>query len=81
MLPQLRAFDHAIIAIKLPEGVNDPSLVAVVQHPKLGRILFFDPTDDMTPFGRLRGALQDNFGLGSRLTAENSITRLCFPPP
>ena len=60
---QIRAFDHAIIAIKLPEGVNDPSLVAVVQHPKLGRILFFDPTDDMTPFGRLRGALQDNFGL------------------
>jgi hypothetical protein len=43
--------------------VNAPSLVAVVQHPKLGRILFFDPTDDMTPFGRLRGALQDNFGL------------------
>jgi len=60
---QIRAFDHAIIAIKLPDFVNDPSLVAVVQHPKLGRILFFDPTDDMTPFGRLRGALQDNFGL------------------
>ncbi len=60
---QIRAFDHAIIAIKLPDGVVDPSLVAVVQHPKLGRILFFDPTDDMTPFGRLRGALQDSFGL------------------
>jgi len=28
-----------------------------------GRILFFDPTDPMTPFGHLRGALQANYGL------------------
>ena len=60
---QLGAFDHAIIAIRLPEGLNDASLAAAVQHPKLGKILFFDPTDDLTPFGQLNGALQDNFGL------------------
>jgi len=38
-------------------------LKAVLQHKTLGRLLIFDPTDDMTPFGYLRGALQGNFGL------------------
>src|SRR5713226_3038740 len=56
-------FDHAIIAIKLPEGVTDGSLAATMLHPKLGKILFFDPTDEMTPFGQLHGALQANYGL------------------
>lgn len=60
---QIRAFDHAIIAIKLPDGPDDPRLVTTVQHPKLGKLLFFDPTDDLTPFGRLSGALQENYGL------------------
>ena len=56
-------FDHAIIAIKLPEGATDSSLVATMTHPKLGKILFFDPTDELTPFGQLNGALQANYGL------------------
>jgi hypothetical protein len=56
-------FDHAIIAIKLPEGVTDNSLVATMTHPNLGKILFFDPTDELTPFGQLNGALQANYGL------------------
>jgi transglutaminase-like putative cysteine protease len=63
MPPQIGIFDHAILAIKLPEGVSDPSLVAFVEHPKLGKLLIFDPTDEMTPFGQLRGALQANYGL------------------
>jgi Domain of Unknown Function with PDB structure (DUF3857)/Transglutaminase-like superfamily len=56
-------FDHAIIAIKLPESVTDNSMVATMTHPKLGKILFFDPTDELTPFGQLNGALQANYGL------------------
>jgi hypothetical protein len=56
-------FNHAILAIHLPDGANDPSLVATIQHPKLGRLLFFDPTDEMTPFGDLRGPLQANYAL------------------
>jgi hypothetical protein len=56
-------FNHAIVAIKLPEGLNDPSLVAILQHPKLGRLLYFDPTDEITPFGQIRGALQANYAL------------------
>jgi hypothetical protein len=56
-------FDHVIIAIKLPADVADSSLVATMVHPKLGKLLFFDPTDEMTPFGQLIGALQANYGL------------------
>jgi hypothetical protein len=63
MPAHMGGFDHVILAIKLPEGVTDPSLVAVMQHPKLGRLLFFDPTDELTPFGSLSGPLQANYGL------------------
>ena len=38
-------------------------MAAFVIHPKLGKLLVFDPTDQMTPFGQLRGALQANYGL------------------
>lgn len=61
--PAHKGFDHAIIAIRIPDGVADPSLAAIENHPKLGRILFFDPTDELTPFGQLSGALQANYGL------------------
>ncbi len=56
-------FNHAILAVKLPDDLNDPSLIAVLQHPKMGRLLYFDPTDEMTPFGQIRGELQDNYAL------------------
>ncbi len=61
--PPHNGFNHVIVAVKLPEGLNDPSLVAILQHPKLGRLLYFDPTDEITPFGEIRGELQDNYGL------------------
>jgi hypothetical protein len=56
-------FNHAILAVRLPADVKNPALVAVVEHPKLGRLLIFDPTDEWTPFGQLRGELQSNYGL------------------
>jgi predicted transglutaminase-like cysteine proteinase len=61
--PAHSAFNHVILAIKLPDEVKDPSLVAVMQDPKLGRILFFDPTNEVTPFGQIGGYLQANYGL------------------
>jgi Domain of Unknown Function with PDB structure (DUF3857)/Transglutaminase-like superfamily len=61
--PHLHSFNHAILAIRLPDGLSDPSLVATLQHPQLGRILFFDPTDTLTPFGEIRGELQNNVGM------------------
>jgi Domain of Unknown Function with PDB structure (DUF3857)/Transglutaminase-like superfamily len=56
-------FNHVILAIRLPDDVSDSTLVATLSHPKLGRILFFDPTDTVTPFGQIRGPLQANYGL------------------
>jgi len=56
-------FNHAILAVKLPDGMNDQSLVATFDHPTLGKLLIFDPTDEYTPFGYLRGELQGNYGL------------------
>ncbi len=61
--PPYLGFDHMILAIELPADLKDPSLLATVQHPKFGRLLFFDPTDRLTPFGSLSGSLQANFGL------------------
>ncbi|HLZ90751.1 MAG TPA: DUF3857 and transglutaminase domain-containing protein [Candidatus Acidoferrum sp.] len=63
MPAHMGGFDHAILAIQLPVGVEDASLAAVMPHPKLGRLLFFDPTDDLTAFGQLSGPLQANYGL------------------
>src|SRR5262249_31461834 len=62
-VPAHLAFNHAILAIKLPDGLDDPSLVATLRDPKLGKILFFDPTDELTPFGQIAGNLQANYGL------------------
>jgi transglutaminase-like putative cysteine protease len=61
--PQPFWFNHMILGIKLPDDVKHPSLVAVYSDPNLGRILIFDPTDEMTPLGQLRGDLQANYGL------------------
>ena len=61
--PAFNGFDHVILAIRLPEGTAGEGLVAVMQHPKLGRLLFFDPTSELTPFGMLFGPLQENYGL------------------
>lgn len=61
--PAYRGFNHEITAIKLPDGTSDSSLIATVTNPKLGKILFFDPTDELTPFGQIGGNLQANFGL------------------
>jgi hypothetical protein len=56
-------FNHMILAVALPADLNDPSLEAIHQHPKLGRLLFFDPTNPLTPFGGLLGPLQANYGM------------------
>jgi hypothetical protein len=56
-------FNHEILAIRLPDDLKDSSLAAILTPPKIGRILIFDPTDEMTPFGQLSGSLQANYGL------------------
>jgi hypothetical protein len=56
-------FNHVIMAIALPTGIDTALLAARITHPKLGQILYFDPTDEMVPLGSLPGGLQANFGM------------------
>jgi len=55
--------DHMILAVRLPDGVLDAGLYAVVNDPKYGRLLIFDPTNEHVPLGYLPWYLQDNYGL------------------
>jgi Domain of Unknown Function with PDB structure (DUF3857)/Transglutaminase-like superfamily len=56
-------FNHEILAIRLPNDLKDPSLAAVLTLPKIGRVLIFDPTNEMIAFGQLSGSLQSSYGL------------------
>jgi len=87
-MPVHNGFDHVVLAIQLPAGVDSSTLVATIKHPKLGTLLFFDPTNIITPFGEIGGYLQANYGLlvtpeGGELiqlpqqpTANNGIERV-----
>jgi hypothetical protein len=61
--PPNLGFNHAILAIALPADSAESNFPARMRHPALGDLLFFDPTDSLTPFGRIRGPLQANFGV------------------
>jgi uncharacterized protein DUF3857 len=60
--PSLLA-DHMITAIELPEGESDPRLMASVKAVSGKTLLIFDPTDEVTPVGLIRGELQGGFGM------------------
>ena len=60
--PSLRG-NHMILAVKLPDSVSDVNMYGLVKDPKLGRLLFFDPTNPYVPFGTLPDYLQQNYGL------------------
>jgi hypothetical protein len=71
-------FNHAILAIRLPDDVPDGGLDSLVRHPRLGRLLIFDPTMPTTPLGRLPFYLQDNTAL---LVAEGGGELIRLPRP
>jgi transglutaminase-like putative cysteine protease len=56
-------FNHAIIAISMPAGVETGAMPALTEHGKLGKVLYFDPTHTLIPFGRLPGELQAGYGM------------------
>lgn len=60
--PSMQPFNHAILAVKVSPAIQAS---AVLEHPKLGRLLFFDPTDPTTPLGDLPTSQQ-----GSRALVE-----------
>ncbi len=59
--PSLYA-NHMITAIDLPVGENDPRLMARVETADGKELLIFDPTDEVTPVGLIRGDLQGAYG-------------------
>jgi transglutaminase-like putative cysteine protease len=61
--PEVRSFNHEILAIRLPDSVPDTALLDMVNHPKLGRLVFFDPTNVYVPLGSLPSYLQNSYGL------------------
>lgn len=62
VLPSIH-FNHAILAIELPQSINKDSYRSVVTAKSGKQYLIFDPTDPYTPFGDLRGNLQDTYAL------------------
>lgn len=58
--PAPAQFNHCILAIEVDETA--PAL-ALTEHPKLGRLLVFDPTDPYTPLGLLYRARLADEGL------------------
>ena len=60
-LPTMFTFNHVILAIRMPHATD--RLQAVVEHPKAGKLLLFDPTSTVTPFGYLPAHLQESRGL------------------
>ena len=65
VMPEFPAlqFGHSITAIRLPDDMAATNLYAVVNDPKLGRLLFFDPTSEYTPLGYLPDFEQDSYAL------------------
>jgi hypothetical protein len=58
--PSLGEFNHAITAIRVSAETKAP---AVLEHPKMGRLLFFDPTDSYVQPGYIPEHEQDSLAL------------------
>jgi hypothetical protein len=76
----LYSFNHVVLAIRLPADVLESGMPAVITHPRLGRLVVFDPTWPYSPLGRLPVYLQGNTAL---LVAEGGgeLVPLPLPPP
>jgi hypothetical protein len=74
----LYSFNHIVLAVCLPDDVTGEGLPALVVHPRLGRLLVFDPTYPHAPLGRLPFYLQGNTAL---LVANGSGELLTLPMP
>jgi len=72
-----RQFNHAIIAVKVGDTTESPT---VMNHPKLGRLLIFDATDAYTPVGDLPDYLQ---GSNALIIAGDSggLSQMPITPP
>jgi hypothetical protein len=69
-----------ITAIELPDGDNDPRLVARVKAGNGKTLLIFDPTDEVTPVGLIRSDLQGAYGNISNGEYSQVLRMPVLPP-
>jgi hypothetical protein len=74
------AGNHMIIAIELPDGESDPRLPARVKANNGKTLLIFDPTDEVTPVGLIRSALQAAWGNLAN-GADSQVLQMPVLPP
>jgi hypothetical protein len=75
--PSPQQFNHAIIAVRLKEELEG---AAIGTLPGLGRVLYFDPTDEHTPVGLL--PQHEEGSLGLLVSAEHgTLLRLPVSAP
>jgi hypothetical protein len=75
--PSPQQFNHCIIAIKVSDETRTAT---VIDHPKFGRLLIFDPTDTETPVGDLPFYLQGSLALIDSKDSEALVKMPVTPP-
>jgi len=75
--PSPRQFNHCIIAVRVSAETKAPT---VMDHPKLGRLLIFDATDQYTPVGDLPDYLQGSFAVIAAGEA-GGLSKMPIAPP
>ena len=75
--PSPQQFNHCIIAVKVSDQTQANT---IIEHPKLGRLLIFDPTDSETPIGDLPYYLQGSLALLDSKSATELVTMPTTPP-
>jgi Domain of Unknown Function with PDB structure (DUF3857)/Transglutaminase-like superfamily len=75
--PSPQQFNHCIIAVKVSDQTQGST---IIQHPALGRLLIFDPTDEETPIGDLPFHLQGSLALIDSKN-ESDLIRMPVTPP
>ena len=79
-VPSAESFNHVILAIELPNGVSSESYPSTITSKAGQRYLIFDPTDEYTPLGELRAALQDTHALLVTNSGGELIHTPLLPP-
>lgn len=75
--PSPQQFNHCIIAVKVSDETQAQT---TIQHPRLGRLLIFDPTDGETTVGDLPFYLQGSLALIDSRDSD-ALVRMPTTPP
>jgi hypothetical protein len=75
--PSPEQFNHMIVALSVSGDLSVPSML---NHPILGRLLFFDPTNAVTPVGDLPRSQQGSLALIAA-GDKGDIVRMPMTPP